>query len=55
MWSWPSTGLAPVGLCEFECMVDLCVEGAVPLWLLIEEWRLCGDVAEFWPGEVVEA
>ena len=33
-----STGLAPVGLCELEGMVDLCVEGAVPIrGLLVEE------------------
>lgn len=82
-----STGLAPVGLCELEGMVDLCVEGAVPVCgLLVEEdgehaglyaelderaaigvgrgedtflslvASRCasGDVAEFWPGEVVD-
>ena len=33
-----STGLAPVGLCELEGVVDLRVEGAVPLGsLLIQE------------------
>lgn len=81
-----STGLAPVGLSEFQGMVDLGVEGAVPVrGLLVEEhgehaWlyaelderaAVCvggredaflslvaasgasGDVAKFWPGEVV--
>ncbi len=81
-----STGLAPVGLCELESMVDLCVESAVPVCgLLVEEngedsglyaelderaaiWvgrgedtflslvassGASGDVAEFWPGNVV--
>ncbi len=81
-----SAGLAPVGLCELEGMVDLCVEGAIPLCgLLVEEDSedaglyaelderaailvgrgkdtflalvassgASGDVAEFWPGEVV--
>ena len=81
-----STGLAPVGLCELEGMVDLCVEGAVPVrGLLVEKdgedaglyaelderaaigvgrgkdtflsliasCGASGDVAEFWPGEVV--
>lgn len=83
-----STGLAPVGLCELEGMVDLRVEGAVPICgLLVEEdgedaglyaelderaailvvgrgedallslvasSGASGDVAEFWPGEVVD-
>ena len=82
-----SAGLAPVGLCELEGMVDLCVEGAVPVSGLLvekdgEDARLyaelderaavgvgggedallslvasrgaSGDVAEFWPGEVVD-
>jgi len=81
-----STGLAPVGLCELQGVVDFGVEGAVPVrGLLVEEdgedARLdaelderatvgvgrgedtflslvassgtSGDVAEFWPGEVV--
>jgi hypothetical protein len=81
------TGLAPVGLCELQGMVDLCVEGAVPVsGLLVEEdgehaglyaelderaavgvgrgedtllslvasGCASGDVAEFWPGEVVD-
>jgi hypothetical protein len=82
-----STGLAPVGLCELQGMVDLCVEGAVPVCgLLVEEngedtglyaelderaaigvgrgedtflslvasSGASGDVAKFWPGEVVD-
>ena len=82
-----STGLAPVGLCELQGMVDLRVEGAVPVsGLLVEQdgehaglyaeldkraaigvgrgedtflalvAASCasGDVAEFWPGEVVD-
>lgn len=33
-----STGLAPVGLCELQGMVDLCVERAVPFCgLFVEE------------------
>ena len=81
-----STGLAPVGLCELQGVVDLGVEGTVPVCgLLVEEdgedarldaeldertavgvgggedtflplvasGRTSGDVAEFWPGEVV--
>ena len=33
-----SAGLAPVGLCELQGVVDLCVEGAVPFCgLLVEE------------------
>lgn len=82
-----STSLAPVGLCELQGMVDLCVEGAVPVsGLFVEEdgedtglyaelderaaigvgrgedtflsliapSGTSGDVAEFWPGEVVD-
>lgn len=82
-----SAGLAPVGLCELEGVVHLCVEGAVPLCgLLVEEdgehaglhaelderaavlvgggedallslvasGCASGDVAELWPGEVVD-
>ena len=81
-----STGLTPVGLCELQGMVDLGVEGAVPVCgLLVEEdgedtglnaelderatvgvgggedtflslvasSGASGDVAKFWPGEVV--
>jgi hypothetical protein len=82
-----SAGLAPVGLCELQGVVDLRVEGAVPVrGLLVEQdgehARLdaqlderaavgvggrgehaflslvasggaSGDVAEFWPGDVV--
>lgn len=80
-------GLAPVGLCELEGVVNLRVEGAVPVrGLLVEEdgedagldaelderaavgvgrgedaflplvapGGASGDVAEFWPGDVVD-
>ena len=85
-----STGLAPISLCKLQGVVDLSVEGAVPLCCLLveqhgEHARLnaqlnerttvvgvavarggedtllalvaasgaSGDVAEFWPGEVI--
>jgi hypothetical protein len=54
-----STGLAPVGLCELEGMVDLCVEGAVPVCgLLVEEdgedsglYAELDERAAIWVGE----
>ena len=32
-----STGLAPVGLCELQGVVDLCIEGAIPFCGLLVE------------------
>ena len=43
-----STGLPPVGLCEFEGAVGLCVEGAAPICGLFveEDGQLAGLYAE---------